>query len=65
MPFFIKGFHVYRNVRLSVLDEELYGEMDPSNLVDKYDVAVRKENSKNGKLTRTIFYFLKMQNNRD
>lgn len=39
---FIKGYHVYRHVWLPVLDEELYGEMDASNPMDKYAVAIRK-----------------------
>ena len=43
MPCFIKGYHVYRNVRLPVLDEELYEEMDPSNSADKCAVAVKKK----------------------
>ena len=43
MPCFIKGYHVYRNVRLPVLDEELYEKMDPSNSADKCAVAVRKK----------------------
>ena len=38
----IKEYHVYRNVCLPVLNEGLYGEMDPNNHVDKYAAAVKK-----------------------
>ena len=42
VPSFIKGYHIYRNVWLPLLVEELYGKMDPCNPVDKYAVAVKK-----------------------
>ena len=42
VPSFIKGYHVSRNVWFPVLNGELYGDMDPSNPVDKYAVAVKK-----------------------
>ena len=40
----IKGYHVYRNIWTPTLQEELYGEMDPANPVDKHAVAVKKNN---------------------
>lgn len=42
MSSFINGNHVYRNVWLSVSDDELYGEMDPRNPVDGYAETVKK-----------------------
>ena len=80
---FIKGYHTYRKIWLPVLDEELYGEMDCSNNVDKYAAVTKRTRSwifgyldiiaylplsRNGKLTKTIFYFLRTdahRNNRD
>ena len=44
MSSFINGNHVYRNVWLSVSDDELYGEMDPRNAVDGYAETVKKNN---------------------
>ena len=39
----------------------MYGEIEPHNPVDKYAVAVKKDEKvvgENGKFTKTIFYFL-------
>ena len=50
------------------LQEELCGEMEPANPVDKYGVAVKKNNvivgylrlGCSGKFAKTIFYFLRV-----
>ena len=42
VPPFVKGYHVYRNLWTPILKEKLYGEMVPSNPVDKYAVVVKK-----------------------
>ena len=71
VPSFVKGYHVYRNLWTPILKEELYGEMEPSNPLDKYAVVVKKGELvvghlplyKSGKFAKTIFYFL--QNNCD
>ena len=47
------------------LQEQVYGEIEPHNPVDKYAVAVKKDEKvighlplgENGKFARTIFYF--------
>ena len=38
----IKGHHVYKNLQITCLQEQLLGETDPINPVDKYAVAVKK-----------------------
>ena len=48
------------------LQEQVYGEIEPHNPVDKYAVAVKKDEEvvghlplgENGKFAKTIFYFL-------
>ena len=48
------------------LQEQVYGEIEPLNPVDKYAVAVKKDEEvvghlplgENGKFAKTIFYFL-------
>ena len=62
----IKGYHVYKSVWTSTLQEQVYGEIQPHNTVDKYAVAVKKDDkvvghlplAENGKFAKTIFYFL-------
>ena len=39
-PSYIKGYHEYQKILAPFLQEELYREMEPANLVHKY--AVRK-----------------------
>ena len=49
------------------LQEQVYGEIEPHNPVDKYAVAVKKDEKvvghlplgENGKFAKTIFYFLR------
>ena len=63
----IKGYHVYKSVWTPTLQEQMYGEIEPHNPVDKYAVAVKKDEKvighlplgENGKFAKTIFYFLR------
>ena len=63
----IKGYHVYKSVWTPTLQEQVYGEIQPHNPVDKYAVAVKKDEKvigylplgENGKFAKTIFYFLR------
>ena len=49
------------------LQEQVYGEIEPHNPVDKYAVAVKKDEKvighlplgENGRFAKTIFYFLR------
>ena len=62
----IKGYHVYKIVWTPTLQEQVYGEIEPHNAVDKYAAAVKKDEKvvghlplgENGKFAKTIFYFL-------
>ena len=62
----IKGYHVYKSVWTPTLQEQVYGDIEPHNPVDKYAVAVKKDEKvighlplgENGKFT-IIFYFLR------
>ena len=66
-PSFIKGYHEYQKIYTPFLEEDLNGEMEPANPVDKYAVAVTKNNVVAGHLplgcssefAKTIFYFLR------
>ena len=42
-PSYIKGYHEYQKIWTPFLQEELCGEMEPANPVDKCAVAVRKK----------------------
>ena len=63
----IKGYHVYKSVWTPTLQEQVYGEIEPHNPVDKYAVAVKKDEKvvghlplgENGKFAKIIFYFLR------
>ena len=63
----IKGYHVYKSVWTPTLQEQVYGEFEPHNPVDKYGVSVKKDEkvdghlplAENGKFAKTIFYFLR------
>ena len=63
----IKGYHVYKSVWTPTLQEHVHGEIEPHNAVDKYAVAVKKDEKvighlpfgENGKFAKTIFYFLR------
>ena len=62
----IKGYHVYKSVWTPTLQEQVYGEIEPHYPVDKYVVAVKKNENvvghlplgENGKFAKIIFYFL-------
>ena len=64
---YIKGYHVYKSVWTPALEEQVHGEIEPNNPVDKYAVAVKKDEKvvghlplgENGKFAKTIFYFLR------
>ena len=65
-PSYIQGYHEYQKIWPPFLQEELCGEMEPGNPVDKYTVAVKKNNvveghllGCSGKFAKTIFYFLR------
>ena len=66
-PSYIKGYHEYQKIWTPFLQEELCGEMEPVNRVDKYAVAVKKNNVTvghlplgcSGKFGKTIFYLLR------
>ena len=41
---YIKAYHEYQKIWTPFLQEELSGEMEPANPVDKYAVAFKKNN---------------------
>ena len=47
----IKGYHVYKSVWTPTLQEQVYGEIEPYNSVDKYAAAVKKDEKVVGHLT--------------
>ena len=63
----IKGYHVYKSVWTPTLQEQVYEEIEPLSPVDKYAVAVKKDEKvaghlplgENGKLAKTLFGFLR------
>ena len=63
----IKGYHVYKSMWTPTLQEQMYGEIERHNPVDKYAVAVKKDEKvvghlplgENGKFAKTIFYFFR------
>ena len=63
----IKGYHVYKSLWTPTLQEQVYGEVELHNPVDKYAVTVKKDEKvvghlplgENGKFAKTIFYFLR------
>ena len=64
---FIKGNRIYKNIWTSQLDELLEVSTEPDNLVDKFAVAVKKNQNivvhlkkgKTGRFAKTLFYFLR------
>ena len=66
-PSYIKGYHEYQKIWTTFIEEELCGEIEPANPVDKYAVAAKKNNvvvghiplGCSGKFAKTIFYFLR------
>ena len=40
---YVKGYHVYENVWTSCLEEQVQGETETNNGVDKYAVAVKND----------------------
>ena len=66
---FVKGYHVYKSIWITTKDEHLHAVMQATNELDKYAVAVQKEDSKvgghlplvkSGKFAKTIFYYLEI-----
>ena len=63
----IKGYHVYKSAWTATLQEQVHGEIEPHNPVNKYAAAVKKDENvvghlplgENGKFAKTIFYFLR------
>ena len=43
-PSYIKEYHEHQKIQTPFLQEELCGEMKPANPVDKYMVAIKKNN---------------------
>ena len=41
---YIKGYNEYQKIWTPLRQEELYGEMEPANPVDKYAVVIKKNN---------------------
>ena len=64
---FIKGHHIYKNIWTRQLDELLEVSTEPDNPVDKFAVAVKKNQNivgplkkgKTGRFAKTFFYFLR------
>ena len=61
----VKEYHVYKNVSTPTLQEQVYGEIEPHNPVDKYAVAFKKGEKvvghlplgENGKFEKQFFVF--------
>ena len=59
----IKGYYVYKSVWSPTLQEQVYGKIEPHNPVDKYAVAIKKDEKvvghlplgENGKFAKTFF----------
>ena len=64
-PSYIKGCYEYQKFWTPFLQEELCREMEPANPVDKYAVAVKKNNEGHlslgcsGKFAKITFYFVR------
>lgn len=64
---FIKGHHIYKNIWTPQLDELLEVSTESDNPVDKFAVAVKKNQNivghlkkgKTGRFAKTLFYFLR------
>ena len=65
---FVMGHHVYKSNWTPSVGDEFQGFMESTNIVDKYAVAVKKDDGeiighlplgKSGKFAKTVFYFLK------
>ena len=66
-PSYIEGYHEYQKIQTPFLQEELYGEIESADPVDKYAVAVKKNNvvghlplGSSDKFAKAIFYFLRV-----
>ena len=67
IPSYIKGYYEYQKMWTPLLQQEFCEEMETANPVNKYAVAVKKNNAAlghlpldcSGKFTKTIFYFLR------
>ena len=53
-PSYIKGYHEYQKIQTPFLQEELCGEMEPANPVDKYVVAANKNKVVAGHTETTV-----------
>ena len=65
---FVMGYHVYKNNGIPSVGDEVQGFMKLTNKMDKYAIAVKKNNGevighlplgKSGKFAKMVFYFLK------
>ena len=65
-PLYIKRYHEYQKIWTPFLQEELAGEMEPANPVEKYAVAAKKNNVLVGgvvvNLQRQYFTFFVQRN---
>jgi len=63
----VKGYHVYQNEWVPVVNEKLRTRTEPENVVDKYavrvlsgeDVVGHLKKGKSGRFAKTVFYFLR------
>ena len=66
-PSYIEGYHEYQKIWTAFLQKELFREKEPANPVDKYVIALKKNNvvvghlplGCSGKFAKTVFYFLR------
>ena len=60
-PLYIKRYHEYQKIWTPFLQEELAGEMEPANPVEKYAVAAKKNNVLVGHLPQGVVVNLQRQ----
>ena len=53
-PSCIRGYHIYKDIWIPVIGEELKCIREPANMVDRYAVAVMKDETIIGHLPRKI-----------
>ena len=52
----VRGYHVYRDIWAAAIGEELECSREPTNMADRYAVAVRNEETIIGHLPKTLKY---------
>ena len=43
--FYVRGYHIYKDIWYAVVGEVLVWEREPNNFQDRYALAIKKENS--------------------